>query len=359
MGETVSQKAYLIDWLTLRLPLGENLCRKLHEQLRQWLGFLSCVNAEGVEVWRKPHLDIDTLRSDAPGLFWSLQGDGERYFLTIGASPASLTHGLNVWGNLDLHHSAKTLIDTAALAIGEELPDLMHWQCRRIDVTSNYALPDAASVKVALQELMLSSGARRRPSSHRSGGDTVYWNPTSDLSKGKAYHKGPQVLALLKRGKLQTLPDEIDLLDRVLRLEHTRGSRWFRRLAEQGRAWQDLTPEELIQLHTEFFEPLVGQGIEVKNMERMDIVKAIVKANHCTENQALAAFNTYRSIRDSGFESIKESMARPTFYRHMKLLKIAGFTDAHLHKAHVIPFPRVRFTLANPVTCWDDIRRAA
>lgn len=355
MGET----PYLIDWLTLRLPLGENLCRKLHDQIQKWLGFLSCVNADGVEVWRKPHLDIDTLRSDAPGLYWSLQGDGQQYFLTIGASPASLTYGLNVWGDLDLHRSARILIQTAEAAIAESLPDFQQWQCRRIDVTANYALPDASSVKVALQQLLLSSGARRRPSSHRSGGDTVYWNPSSDLSKGKAYHKGPQVLALLRKGKLQTLPDEIELLDRVLRLEHTRGARWFRRLAEQGRAWHDLTSEELIALHTEFFKPIVASGIEVKNMERNEIVKAIVSANQCTENQALAAFNTYRSIRDTGFESIKQSMPRATFFRHMKLLRDAGFTDAHLHQAHVIPFPKIRFNLAQPVSNYDDIRKVA
>jgi hypothetical protein len=251
------------------------------------------------------------------------------------------------------------LIDHASRCLQVLLPGVADWQCRRIDVTANYALPDAVSVKSALGQLLVTTGARRRPSSHNRGGDTVYWNPSSDLSKGKAYHKGPQVLNLWKKNKLDSLPAEVELLQRVIRLEHTRGGKWFRRLKEKGLRWQDLTEEALIRLHTEFFSPLVGTGIEVKNMERQEIVKAIVVANGCSEQQALAAFNTYRNIREDGYFVIKESMARNTFYVHQRLLRAAGINDSHLHTASIIPFPKVRFVLARPVSCWDDIRRAA
>lgn len=277
----------------------------------------------------------------------------------IGASPASLENGLNVWGTLDIRYAAQTLIAAASRCLQLVLPRVEHSQARRIDITANYALPDAASVKHALAQLLVTTGARRRPSSHNRGGDTVYWNPTSDLSKGKAYHKGPQVRNLYKRNKLEQLPDEIALLDQVIRLEHTRGARWFRRLEEAGQRWQDLSQDRLIELHTEFFTPLIADGIEVKNMEKDHILKAIITANQCTENQARAAFNTYRNCRADGYEITKESMARRTFFLHQKLLRVAGISDQHLRDAVVVPFPRVRFTLASPVASWDDIRRAA
>jgi II/X family phage/plasmid replication protein len=350
---------YLIDWLTMRLPISAQTHPALFARVAAASGHIVACDSAGEVDWTKRTLDIDALRSDSPGLYWQLTGDGKTDVLVIGASPASLEHGLNVWGSLDIRHCAEVLIRHASRNLSCALPSVDHWQCRRVDVTANYALPDAASVKHALAQLLVTSGARRRPSSHNRGGDTVYWNPTSDLSKGKAYHKGPQVLHLWKKNKLDQLPENVELLNQVLRLEHTRGAKWFRRLEENGLRWQDLTNQRLIELHTEFFTPLVGEGIEVKNMERVHIIKAIMTANQCSENQARAAFSTYRNIRQDGYETTKDSMAVRTFFRHQKMLRLAGISDQHLRDAVVIPFPRVRFVLAKPVANWEDIRRAA
>jgi len=350
---------YLIDWLTMRLPISPDTHPALFARVSGYIGHLVCSNSSGEVVWTKASLDVDALRSDSPGLYWQVTGDGKDQLLVIGASPASLEHGLNVWGSLDIIHCAEVLISHASKCLQLVLPSADHWQCRRIDVTANYALPDAPSVKHALTQLLVTTGARRRPSSHPSGGDTVYWNAKSDLSKGKAYHKGPQVLSLWKKNKLETLPENIELLNQVIRLEHTRGAKWFRRLAEAKKRWQDLTQDALIALHTDFFGPLVGEGIEVKQMEITHIVKAIIIANQCTEQQARRAFSTYKNIRDDGYEVTRSLMAQRTWYLHQKMLCAAGFSKQHLRDAVVIPFPRVRFVLANPVSNWDDIRRAA
>lgn len=349
---------YLIDWLTLRLPISTASHPAIYSRLSDCIGHLVCSDASGQVQWVQRTLDIEALRSDSQGLFWQIKSDGKTDLLVIAASPASLQHGLNVWGTLDIRHSAKTLIDNASRCLQLLLPGVDHWQARRIDITANYALPDAASVKHALTQLLVSSGARRRPSS-KKGGDTVYWNFSSDLSKGKAYHKGPQVLHLWKKSKVEVDEEKLQLLNRVIRLEHTRGARWFRRLIEARLRWQDLQPQQLIDLHTEFFQPLIGEGIEMKNMEREQIVQTIIKANGCTENQARAAFNTYRNVRQDGYETTRAAMASRTWYLHQRLLRIAGISDQHLRDAIVVPFPRVRFVLAQPVASWDDIRRAA
>lgn len=358
MGETFPS-AYLIDWLTMRLPISAQSHPALYARVASYAGNVVASDSSGEVKWIKRTLDIDALRSDSPGLFWQLTGDGVSDVLVIGASPASLEHGLNVWGSIDITHCAEVLIAHAQKALQLVLPPADAWKCSRIDVTANYALPDAVSVKAALAQLLVSSGARRRTSSHNRGGDTVYWNPTSLRSKGKAYHKGPQVLNLWKKSKLETLPENHELLNQLIRLEHTRGSQWFRDQEHNGHRWQDLDPASLIKLHTEFFGPLVGHGIEVKNMERTQIVAAIMTANQCTENQALAAFNTYRNIRIDGYTTIKDGMSRATFYRHQKMLRAAGISDSHLHTASIIPFPQVRFDLARPVANWEEIRRAA
>lgn len=350
---------YLIDWLTMRLPISATSHPALYERVAQYSGHVVSTDCNGEIKWMKRNLDIESLRSDSPGLYWQLTGDGKSDVLVIGASPASIEHGLNVWGSIDIKHCSDVLIACASRSLSLLLPSRDSWQVRRIDVTANYALPDSASVKSALAQLLVSSGARRRTSSHNRGGDTVYWSPASDRAKGKAYHKGPQVMNLWKKNKLQNLPVDVDLLDQIIRLEHTRGAKWFRDLESANTRWQDLTPEKLIALHTEFFAPLVGHGIEVKNMEKTQIVKTIMQQNNCTENQALAAFNTYRNCRIDGYEVTRASIPRATFYRHQKLLKIAGISDSHLRTASIIPFPKIRFDLAKPVGCWDDIRRAA
>lgn len=349
----------LIDWLTLRIPLGETLGRALTDRILGCLNTVFCANSDGELVWSKKSLDIDALRSDTVGLCWMVQSDGKTEYLSIGASPASLEHGLNVFGSLDIEHCAAVLINAAQKALHAVLPsDLRFWQCQRIDITGNYQLPDAASVKQCLRQLSLADGGRRKATNKARGGDSVYWNPTSDLAKGKAYHKGPQMAYLRKKGLVSCSDELIDLADRLLRLEHTRGARFFRELRKSGKEWSDLTQGELETFFYEFFKPVTG-GIEVTDMARNELVKRIQDANGITENQASAAFSTYRNIRQDGFEVVKDYLPHRTWYRHLKLLRGAGISDADLQMGNVVQFRPVRIVLAMPVTCWEDIRRAA
>jgi II/X family phage/plasmid replication protein len=355
---------YLIDWLTLKLPISATSHPALFARVAEYSGHVAGWDCDGEILWQKRVMDIDALRTDSPGLYWQLTGDGKSDVLVIGASPASLEHGLNLWGSCDIQHCADVLIAHASKSLQLLLPGRDSWSVRRLDITANYALPDSTSVKAALAQMLVSDGSRRRAGSGKGAGDTVSWNPSSDLKKGKAYHKGPQVLHLVKKNKLgQTAyplqPEHFDLMHQLVRLEHTLGSRWFRRLEEGGGNWQHLTTQKLIDLHTEFFTPLLGHGIEVKHMERTQIIAAIMIANQCTENQAKAAFTTYRNCREDGFIQTQDSMVKRTFQHHQKLLRAAGISDMHLRTAKLIPFPKVRFDIARPVASWDDIRRAA
>lgn len=356
----MSQKpALLIDWMTLRIPLGEKLGSALTARIQQCVNTVHCVNSDGELVWAKRALDIDALRSDTVGICWMVQNDGEIEYLSIGASPASLEHGINVFGSADVQHCAKVLIEHARKALqATSLPAMWFWQCNRIDVTGNYVLPDAQSVKQALRQLSLADGGRRKATCKRRGGDSVYWNPTSDLAKGKAYHKGPQLAMLRRKGKVECPDDMVTMADRLLRLEHTRGARWFRELRKLGKNWFDLTVSELEKLYMDFFGRVVG-GVEVTDMARHELVKRIQDANGITEGRANAAFTTYRNIRQDGFDVVKGYMPPRTWFLHLKHLRAAGICDADLQMGNVVQFKPVRIILAQPVSCWDDIREAA
>ena len=354
----MTNSAYLIDWLTLRLPLDKIQDEALQLKVRSCLNTLHCVDQDGSMVWSKQVLDVDALRSDSSGLFWQLQSDGKRQYLVIGGSPASIEFKVNVFGELDIQYCAAVLIKEACRELSAMLPPFEAWQCRRIDITGNYALPDAQSVKQALRQLSISEGGRRKASNDHKGGDSVYWNPSSDLTKGKAYHKGPQLRRLVRMGKLDLGEEFLALADRLLRFEHTRGARWFRRLQEQGMCWYDLTCHQLIGFFMEFFGRLVD-GVEVKDMERHELVQTIREVNGCTSAQAEAAFATYRNIRADGFDVAKGFISRATWYRHLAFLRKVGISDADLVSGNVVQFRPVRVILARPVSSWGELRRVA
>lgn len=352
----------LIDWLTLRFPMdGAGLSQQVRDKIQGAVGRVVCVDADGVLKWEKGYLDIDALRSDSSGVFWQVQLDGTREWLVIGGSPASVEFGCNVFGHLDIRRCAQALLDLAAKDIGADvMPAVDLWQCRRIDITGNYALPDAMAVKTALRQMMHSDSARRKASTTRRGGDSVYWSPTSDIKRGKAYHKGPHLQKLYRENKIDIPEEWLKLAHRLLRLEMSLCSRWFRR--NQTVKWLDWTPEELQAFHTEFFSPLVD-GVEVNDMEREEIIKTIQVQNGITEGRAKAAFRTLRGIHEDGFEVTRESTSRATFFRHLKYLRAAGFTDSDLHQvkpaANVISMRRVRVVLAQPVASWQELRQVA
>lgn len=348
----------LIDWLTLRIPLNSTrLASSVYARVRACLGQLHCYDSDGSRVWSKNILDIDKLRSDSVGLFWQVSSDGKSEYLVIGGSPAALEHGLNVFGSLDIRHAGNVLIRAAMREFHAILPPLEYWRCRRIDITGNYLLPDAETVKSALRMLMLSDGSRRKAGS-AGDTDTVNWNASSDLSKGKAYHKGPQLRKLVRKGKATATEQQLAGTDRLLRLEHTKGARWWRRFEDAGRKWWQLSAFELWKQYEDFFGRLV-QGVEVNEMNRDTMIKRIRDANGITQGRAEAAFTTLRNIREDGFDVVKGFMAHSTFYRHLKYLRAAGVTDADMRTAKILPFRPVRIVLASPVGSWADIGVAA
>lgn len=359
----------LIDWLTLRLPV-KSLPISLQERLFQNLDTVCAftLDASGAPLelrWETKRLNFDTLRSDSAGLYFTVTYIGPEAWFYLGASPAALDHDTNVFGHLDLCAGSESLLRRARKAFACFLPHPDEWELVRMDITGNYALPDAAMVKTALRTLMQTDSARRKATSGKGCGDTVLWSPTSDRFAGKAYHKGPHLRHLFRKEQIVIDEERLLLADRLLRLELRVGSRFFREIknskrhpAFAGRHWTTFTPVELAALHRVFFGPLVD-GVEVRNMGRVESVEMIAAANGITAGRARAAYGTYKAIKESGLDEVKASMAERTFYLHKKYLLGAGYSDADLCAGNVVQFKPIRIVLAQPVTCWDDLRAAA
>lgn len=362
----------LIDWITLRTrvdTLPPTLQEKLFSNMNLVCSFKTDGQGNPIEIeWESKRLNFDSLRSDADGLYFTATYVGDTFWLYIGASPASLLHECNVFGSLDILAGADALVARARRAFScMALPLPETWELTRLDVTGNYALPDFAMVKTALRSLLGTDSARRKATSSKNGGDTVQWAPTSSYISLKAYHKGPHLRHLASKAQIVLADDLLGLADKLLRLEARFGSQYWRYAKERrthrfyGRHWSSLTEQDLTELYLEVFSPLVD-GVEVKDMGRIELIARIQAANSITAGRARAAYKTFSDIREYGLDEVKASMPERTFYRHRKYLKVARFTDADLAKylpGNVVQFRPVRIVLAQPVGSWDDVRRTA
>lgn len=352
----------MIDWMTLRYPLAQ-LPEAIRDRIRGALGSIIMFGPDGCSKWEKAVLDFEALRSDTPGLCWTVTGnaDGEQ-MLTIGASPAFLAHGNNVFGSSCPRESAGVLVKFAQRCLKAILPAPHAWECRRIDVTENYALGSVREVKQFLRQLMTADAGRAKATS--GGGDSVYWNKGSDLRKGKAYAKGPQLRHLVAKQKVEISDDLIELCDRLARLELTLGSRWFRRLQEDGRNWWDLTAQDLQEQHEQYFSRFVGKqevtdmGTLLEELEKVTVTKNGVQVV-VTKSQALAAHRTWALIKAIGYELARDSIPRTTWFRHLSMLRSAGLSDADIGAGNVLPFRRREICIAQPVRSWAELRAAA
>jgi len=55
----------------------------------------------------------------------------------------------------------------------------------------------------------------------------------------------------------------------------------------------------------------------------------------------------------------KGFISRAAWFRHLKMLRKVGISDADLVSGNVVQFRSVRVVLAQAVGSWDELRRAA
>lgn len=288
----------------------------------------------------------NSIRSDSHQI--SLRVSGDR--LWFKGSPARVI-GDGAARALDLLGCVGQMLGFVGESLGVKAPDPQLLEVRRVDITSMLLLDSLSNVRQGLAVLRNCEGGRYRVS--QQAGDTVYWSHGSRLKSGKAYAKGPHLRqAQQKReyGGRSYSEAELTAVDRCLRLELTLGSQWWRERV--GRPWWQVTADDLRACHHEYFGRMLGDvGVTEMNIE--DRVRAVA----ATEGQTKAAVSTWALIGKFGWEKARDMTSRRTWYRNLKVLRMAGLADADLSAGNVVPFRR-RLIECQAVNSWPELMAA-
>lgn len=303
----------------------------------------------GVVTWEK--ISRESIGSDSHRLVV----EPAPHALWIYGSPARVSELNNVFGKECIRECALDMIKFAAKHLECILPTRLEaWDVTRADITQNYDLGSAAEVRQALSYLRQSEGGRLQVNTKS---ETIYWGANSSLRKLKAYHKGPQLLKQVKKNESQATHEELELADRLLRLELTLANQFWRE--RSAKPWFDYESHELEQLHNHYFGQVIGK-MEITEMEdiRTPLIEAANRLGY-SDGLGMAAYRTWCLIKSMGLREAEDTLSRATFFRHKSILIEAGFTYADFHAQNIIPFRRRTIELGAPVLSWDDMRLAA
>jgi II/X family phage/plasmid replication protein len=331
----------MIDWLTLRLSL-DYFDMSTREQLRASSARICRIEPTGEIAWEIAARE--RLRSDTHSLTVRVGGDVE-----ISGSPARLGQSNNVFGTGDILDCFSRMVSWASECMKLALPlNPELWRVTRVDVTHNYDLGDAASVRQALNYLRHAEGGRYQV---KTSSESVYWSPKSRLRAGKAYHKGPHVRYQVEREQAELTDAQLALCDRILRLELRLGGQYWRERVDKK--WYQWTEAEFDDVHREYFEKFIGD-VEIAQVD--DVLEKL-KEVAPTEGQALAAYRTWLLVQERGLESARLLLPKNTFYRHKRVLNAAGLSWADFQARNIVPFRRKTIVLGDPVRSWEDFKK--
>lgn len=342
----------LIDWISLKLPLihlSSDDRTRLEGNTSRIQKFCPVT---GEISWTTAAWE--SIRSDSHQISYKV-GATELY---VQGSPARVHQdGCSVFGSgivaaLELEQCAQLMINTMTALTGVKFPVANNWGVTRVDVTQNLLLENLEQVREALSILRDCEGGRYRVS--QQAGDSVYWNHTSRLRKGKAYAKGAHLSYQNKNRKYTGKTynqQEIDQANRLLRLELTLGREFFRRLEMN---WQDVPPSFLKNQWHDYFSRMTGQATMTNDSQ---LTKRVSMAAP-TKGYAKATMKTWYAIQSLGWEKAKSLTPKSTWYKHLKILRTAGIGDADLSRGELTP---VKMTIIEmtAVNSWQELQQAA
>jgi II/X family phage/plasmid replication protein len=265
-------------------------------------------------------------------------GDGDAVFGSAAAS------------QLDLNGCIKAMALHASKILNVIFPRLTNYTVTRVDVTGNLLLGSLVEVRDALRILRDCEGGRYRVS--QQAGDSVYWSHLSKLRSGKAYAKGPHLEYLTNSskysGRIYT-PAELYLAQNLLRLELKLGREFFAR-----NDWMTMDADFFKKQWNEYFDRMIGDS----EMKTDNDLKQKIFAVAPTEGRAKAAYGCWLLIQSEGWERARESYPKPTWYRHLSILRNAGCGDADISVGRVVPI-RKKIIEARLISSWSQLKQAS
>ena len=330
----------LNDWMTLSTDASvldpRTIARIMGEQDK-----IMRISPDGEIKWTIPCRR--NVRSDSHQITVRIGSE-----LDIQGSPAR-TKGTrdNIFGESNPVYAFLDMVRFLSDTLEVPIPyDPVRWKIRRMDITGNFDLESLANVRQALNYLRHVEGGRYQV---KTDAETVTWSKYSRLRSGKAYAKGPHMRYLVRKGYADLNPDQLSLVDRLLRLEMSlKGQFWRERAA---RRWYEWTSEQLYELFEGYFGQFIGK-VEIVEMDKL--LDELMKVAP-TPGLAKAAYRTWALIQSHGLEETRDLMTTPTWQRHKRLLQQCGVSWADFHHRALVPFRRKTIVLSDPVRSWEDL----
>ncbi|KSW28402.1 MULTISPECIES: phage/plasmid replication protein, II/X family [unclassified Pseudomonas] len=286
--------------------------------------------------------------------------------IEVKASPAKLLQGHNVYGPTSINLGAQVMLKWIAGTYPDLFSklDVSAAQVYTIDCTYSSRLPDERTALQVIKALMNVTNGHTK-----SRGDnyetTAYWGAKdSRLKRLKAYLKYPEFLRQLEDAKragrsdlsaartvkVLSNPDLQEWAKNLLRMEATVMHRWLERRGIPSRlvdliAYQQGLEADGRCLIQECWQAVTAdlfaafEGAEMRVIDDEKVLDALVAAHpkydrkgKPNDSYARNLFRTYRSLKDYGWEETQASMARRTFYDHVRDIQAAGLSKAQLQK---------------------------
>jgi II/X family phage/plasmid replication protein len=263
------------------------------------------------------------------------EGAAQPRMLQVEGSIHKAMLGHNLYGGpSSLLASAQWLVASLERNLGVELPPAASWLVHRVDYAEVFGVGSFEAAREYL--LSIRGGDFRRRRAVTYSGQSVSWNGT--VSGFKIYHKGPE-FAKHDRTRFLRFLDSLEIAalqkqaDGKVRCEVSAK----RKLKDDFGGWprvDEVSDSYMPGLYDREVAAFLGQS-----QASMDIVrthKAVsrrlievygsVRGNHL--------FGTWLQLAALGDAECRKSMARPSYYRHRKLLKDAAVTwigaDVHI-----------------------------
>lgn len=264
-------------------------------------------------------------------------------YILIEASVHKAMIGHNVFGGpLDIHKASEYLIKLVSKLIQIELPNYNLWTLLRCDVSEVYELPSFDAVQEWFKGLNAADYPRR--SVTRYGLSGIYANGSTTTLK--FYHKGVEFCKHDKARLKKILSDDKLMslqayANRIIRCECEIKARKLKYDFGHLPLLSEVTNNYLNNVHDVEVRRFLKEG--VKMMILVSNAHEVKARLYEMYSPALAGtlLGTWYQLTTLGEDSVKKSVPKRTYYRHVKQLKDAAVswhcTDVILKKHSLIP----------------------
>jgi len=294
--------------------------------------------------------------------------------IELKASPAKLLQGHNLFGPTSIREGATAMLiwlDIAYPGLLDKL-NLEDAQVAALDCTFSARLPNERTAQQVIDALRgISNGQTKSRGDNYK--ETAYWGAKNTrLKKLKAYLKqyeyaqqlkevqrsagdvGDKANAARRTFEVMKDPRLVEWSKCLLRFEATAQSRWlFRRgissnlkkLCEHQERLEREGRCLIRELWQEIANPIFKacEGMEMRRLEDDKVLDALKskygklnKYGKPNYNKARILHSTYISLKEKGWDEVKNTLPLPTFYRHIKELSGCGISKAALQKLRKI-----------------------